>query len=179
MRASFLIPLTLLVAASGCGSAPEETGRAPTVPARDLTLERSPLPAVQVASPLEVPRPQPEQAKVHRRSPRRVAAPARQPAPPDAAPVTDAAAAPPVARAAAPAARRVATDAPADPRALEPGQTVTVIPASSGPSVGSDPADAPPSRAGRAIMLGGGHGGNCQPHGAMRLLAPAFRPSPR
>lgn len=173
MRASSLIPLALLVVASGCGSGPEETGRASTVPTRNLTLERSPAPAVEVASPLEVPRPQPEQPRVHRprRSPRPVSAPARQPAPPDAAPVTEAAAAPTVAPAVAPAARRVAKAAPADPRVLEPGQTVTVIPASSGPSVGSDPAEAPPSRAGRAIMIGGGHGGTCQPRGAMRLIA--------
>lgn len=168
MRASPLVPLVALIVASGCGSAPEETGRASTVPTRDLTLERSPAPAVEVASPLEAPRPQPEQPKVHRprRTPRPTLAPSHHSAPPDAAPVVE-------------PARRAVAPAPADPRALEPGQTVTIIPASSGPSVGSDPAEAPPSRAGRAIMIGGGHGGTCQPRGAMRLLTPAFRPIPR
>jgi hypothetical protein len=181
MRASSLIPLVLLVMASGCGSGPEETGHASTVPKRDLTLERSPAPAVDVVSPLEVPRPRSEQVKVHRprRAPRPAPAPSRQPAPPDAAPVAEPAAAPATAPAVAPASHRAAVAAPADPRALEPGQTVRVIPASSGPSVASDPAMGPPSRAGRAIMLGGGHGGTCQPRGAMRALTPGFRRIPR
>lgn len=180
MRASPLVPLVALIVASGCGSGREETGRASTVPTRDLTLERSPAPAVEVASPLEVPRSQPEEPRSHRprRTPRPTLAPSRHSEPPDAAPVVEAAAAPAVAPAPAPAARRAVVPAPADPRALEPGQTVTIIPASSGPSVGSDPADAPPSRAGRAIMIGGGHGGTCQPRGAMRLLTPSFRPFP-
>jgi len=167
MRAPSLIPLAVLMLGSGCGRGPEETGRAPSVPARDLTLERSPAPAVQVASPLEAPRPHPERPRVQR--PRRTArpapAPVPPPAPPDAAPVAAAASA------AAPtsAAHSSETEAvAADPHTLQPGQTVTVIPASSGPSVGSDPADAPPSRAGRAILIGRGHGGTCQPRGAMQ-----------
>jgi translation initiation factor IF-2 len=170
MRASSLIPLVVLIAAIGCGSAPEETGRASRVPARDLTLEPSPTAAVEVASPLEAPRPRPDQPRMHRprRSPPSAPASDRRPAPPEAAPVAEIVTAPVAARTPAPAPRPVAHTAAADPRALAPGQTVTVIPASSGPSVGSDPAEAPPSRAGRAIMVGG-HGGTCQPRGAMRL----------
>ena len=167
MRASSLVPLAILAVASGCGSGQEETGRA-SVPTRDLTLQRVPTPAVEVVSPVEVPRPQPERIKVqrpHRRSPPEPA-PSTRAAPPEAAPVTQAVVTPARALAAAPA-PRPAPAAAADPRVLEPGQTVTVIPASSGPSVGSDPADAPPSRAGRAIMVGG-HGGTCQPRGALR-----------
>jgi hypothetical protein len=173
MRPSSLTPLLALLIAGGCGPAPEETGRASTVPTRDLTLERAPAPAVAVASPLEVSR-RPEQPKAHR--PRRASppakgpAPASRPAPPDAAPVAVPAPVPAVAATPAPAKPALA-EASADPRVLEPGQTVTVIPASNGPSVGSDPAAAPPSRAGRAIMIGRGQGGTCQPHGALRGVA--------
>jgi hypothetical protein len=169
MRASSLIPLVVLIAANGCGSAPEETGRASTVPARDLTLEPSPSAAVEVASPLEAPRPQPEQPRMHRprRAPRPALAPDRRPWPPEAVPAAEVVAAPAPA-APAPAPHPAAPTVAADPRALAPGQTVRVIPASSGPSVGSDPAEAPPSRAGRAIMMGG-HGGSCRPRGAMRF----------
>jgi hypothetical protein len=168
MRSLSLIPIAALVLAGGCGRGPEETGRAPAAPSRNLTLERSPAPTVQVASPLEAPRPRPERPRVQR--PRRTArpepAPAPQPVPPVAAPVAEAAAAPLTAPAAA--APRPSADAAADPHALAPGQTVTIVPVNSGPSVGSDPAEAPPSRAGRAILIGRGHGGTCQPRGAMR-----------
>jgi hypothetical protein len=168
MRALSLLPLAIVVVASGCGSGPEETGHAPGVPTRDLTLQRVPAPDVEVVSAVEVPRPQPERIRMHR--PHRTSPPALAPstrsAPPDASPVAEEVAAP--ARAVVPAsAPRPAPEAAADPRVLEPGHTVTVIPVSSGPSVGSDPAEAPPSRAGRAIMMGG-HGGTCQPRGALR-----------
>jgi hypothetical protein len=165
MRSLSLIPLTALVLVSGCGRGPEENGRASTAPPRDLTLERSPAPAVQVASPLEAPRPRPERPRLQRprRTPRPVPAPATQPEPPVAAPAAEAAAAP--APVAPPQPSAVAA---ADPHALAPGQTVTIVPVNSGPSVGSDPVDAPPSRAGRAILIGRGHGGICQPRGALR-----------
>jgi hypothetical protein len=181
MRASSLIPLAFVVLAGGCGSGPEETGRSAAVPARDLTLQQAPAPAIQVASPVEAPRPRPERPTVHRprRSPRPSPAPSPQSAPPDASPVAEAVAAPAAAPAPAPASRPAVDAAPAKARALEPGETVTIIPASSGPSVGSDPADAPPSRAGRAILIGRGHGGTCQPRGAMRGVAPVPLPAPR
>jgi hypothetical protein len=173
MRASSLVPLALVLAvAGGCHSGPEESGQAPRVPARDLTLQQNAAPALEVVSPVEVPRPRPERPTVHRprRSPPAAPAPSPRAAPPDAAPVAEAVAAP--APAPAPAPTPAVDAGPADPRALDPGETVTVIPASSGPSVGSDPAEAPPSRAGRAILIGRGHGGTCQPRGAMRGLAP-------
>ena len=167
MRSLFLIPLTALALVSGCGRGPEETGRASTAPPRDLTLERSPAPALQVASPLEAPRPRPERPRVQRprRTPRPAPVPAPLPMPPAAAPEAEAAA-PAPAPAAAPG--QPSAVAAADPHALAPGQTVTIVPVNSGPSVGSDPAEAPPSRAGRAILIGRGHGGSCQPRGAMR-----------
>src|SRR5690242_9675470 len=90
MRASSLIPLAILAVASGCSSGPEETGRAPAVPTRDLTLQRVPAPAVEVVSPVEAPRPQPARIRVHQ--PRRTSRPASAPksAPPDAPPVAEA-----------------------------------------------------------------------------------------
>jgi hypothetical protein len=179
MRALPLVPLLVLAVAGGCGPAPEESGRISRVPARDLTLERSPAPAVQVASPLEVSSARPEQPRTHRprRAPRAAPAPSPVPAPADAAPVAQPVATPAPAPAAAPA--RAEAEAAADPHALAPGRTVTVIPASSGPSVGSDPAESPPSRAGRAILVGRGHGGTCQPRGAMRTTAGALPVFPR
>jgi hypothetical protein len=180
MRALPLIPFLLLVVANGCGPAPEESGRVSKVPVRDLTLERSPAPAVQVASPLEVASARPEQPRAHRprHAPRPAPAPSRESAPPHAAPAAEPVAAPPSpAPAAAPA--RAQAVAAADPHALAPGRTVTVIPASSGPSVGSDPAEAPPSRAGRAILSGRGHGGTCQPHGAMQMAPRSLPRFPR
>jgi hypothetical protein len=166
MRSLSLIPITALVLAGGCGRGPEETGRAPAVPSRNLTLERSPAPAVLVASPLEAPRPRPERPRVQRSRRTARPEPARAPQPvPVAAPAAEAAAPATDPAAAAP---RPSADAAADRHALAPGQTVTIVPVNSGPSVGSDPAEAPPSRAGRAILIGRGHGGTCQPRGAMR-----------
>ena len=53
MRASFLIPLAFVVVTAGCGSEPEESGHASTVPQRDLTLQPAPGPDMAVASRLE------------------------------------------------------------------------------------------------------------------------------
>jgi hypothetical protein len=175
MRSTTLLPLALLLAVGACSQGPEESGRASTVPTRDLTLERSPAPPAEVASPLELAYPRPEQPRVHRPRRERRAAPAPSPhvPPPDAAPVAHPAPVPAIAPATPAVYRSSTRAAAADPRALAPGQTVTVIPASSGPSVGSDPVEAAPSRAGRAILIGRGHGGTCQPRGARRATAPA------
>jgi hypothetical protein len=56
--------------------------------------------------------------------------------------------------------------APANPHELPPGKTITIIPASSGPSTASDPADdAPGSRTRMGGAVGGGHGGTCRGRG--------------
>ena len=173
MRALPLIPLAMVVLVAGCGSEPAERGRATGVPERDLTLQHAPAPDLAVASALEVPRPRPERPMVHRprRSPDQALAPARKSAPPDAAATTEAAAAPTVAPAPAEAAAPPIVDEAVDPHALAPGKTVMIVPVSSGPSTGSSRVDDDmPSRAGRAIiMMGGGHGDTCRPHGGGAL----------
>jgi hypothetical protein len=67
---------------------------------------------------------------------------------------------------------------PANDRELLPGKTVTVIPASSGPSAGSDRADEPlpaPARGGTVVV---GGGGTCRGRGRGPGIgmAPAPRP---
>jgi hypothetical protein len=173
MRAQSLIPLAFAVVVAGCGSEPQDAGRGSGVPKRDLTLQQAPAPDMAVASRLEVPRPRPERPTVHtpRHSPEAALAPSRNPAPPDASSNADAVAVPTVAPAPASSAAPPIADEAADPHALAPGKTVTIVPVSSGPSTGSGrEEDEMPSRAGRAIiMMGGGHGDTCRPHGAGAL----------
>lgn len=167
MRHSAIFPLAIAAAVlAGCDSAPEAREQAALqVPQRDLTLQRVPAATAPVASPIETPRPYPIRSTSR---PRRVS----QPAPVSPSPLKTAEA-DSAARTTAPEAVRVpavmpapaATEPPPDPRELAPGQTVTIIPASSGPSVAAEPNDAIPSRAGRAIMRG--HGGTCRPRGAL------------
>jgi len=174
MRALFPVPLAFVVVVAGCGSAPEESGRASGVPHRDLTLQEAPAPDMAVASAVELPQPRPERPTIHRpqRSPHSALAPSRTQASPDAAPTAEAVAVPAVAPApASVAAPPIVDEAAADPHSLAPGRTITIIPASSGPSMGSDRGENDmPSRAGRAIiMMGGGHGDTCRGHGAGAL----------
>ena len=158
-RAIFHRALAAILVA-GCDSAPQGTdqGSLP-VPRRDLTLRQLPADPGVVASPIEIPRSERERSagRPHRARLPGVRGMSR-PETPDTGPVSEAA---------APAAPEVAAPAPAAPapssssRELAPGQTVTIIPASSGPSVAAEPGDEAPSRAGRAIMRG--HGGTCRP----------------
>jgi hypothetical protein len=160
MRALLLLPAALAaIGAAGCGSAsadPEQTAFQP--PRRDLTLRQAESPAVEVASPVELAR-APAQARTPRqvRHSRKAAPASRRPAPPVAAP-----AAAPVVAPAAPVAAPAETVAP-DPHALAPGQTVTVIPASTAsadaPSAG-DWTDQLPAHGGRGTTIRGG-GGDC------------------
>jgi hypothetical protein len=163
MRALLLLPVALAaVGAAGCGSAsadPEQT--AFQAPRRDLTLRQTASPAAEVASPVELAR-----APAHARTARQVrhsskaASASRRPAPPVAAPAPTPVAAPisPAAPVAAPA----KTEAP-DPHALAPGQTVTIVPASTAstdaPS-GGDWTDQLPAQGGRGTTIRGG-GGDC------------------
>ena len=107
----------------------------------------------------------PAQASATRNVRKRVAAP-RAPAKPAVA-ATPVAAPPPVSPAPVPAAPAEA-EAP-DPHALAPGQTVTVLTASTasagdGPS-GGDWTDQLPADRGRGTTIRGGRGGDCGPRG--------------
>jgi hypothetical protein len=176
MRTVLILPLALAaaVAAGGCGTASDGTEQtAFRVPQRDLTLQPAGAPDVEVASPVELARRpvQPSSAIHHPQHARRpVRAPRRKAAEPAAAP-----AAPP------PASARTLVDplslatgkAPeaADPHALAPGRTVTVIPASSGPSSAPSAPEWTDQRPGEpdrgTTIHGGGDGGGCG-HGGTR-----------
>jgi hypothetical protein len=156
MRAVFLLPLAV-VAAAGCGSPkPRQTA---SVSERDLTLSTTATEA-EVASPLELQRPVPQQARqvVRRTHPR--AATTFQPTIVPAV-LRESISRTPVAT--TPGAEPVAVvSGPADPHELLPGKTVTIIPASSGPTPTTDDARDPAearSGMGGTIGIGGGcHG---------------------
>ena len=162
MRAVFLFPLMALMAGvAGCGSAgsEQETG---SVPQRDLTLVRQ-TPALEIASPVET-----QQLRVQHRTVRhsqlavRLAA-VTLPAPVLAVPE--------------PVTQPVSTPAsPANDRELLPGKTVTVIPASSTPSTGSDGTDELPATRGRTKVAHGGGGCRGRGRGPSIGMAPAPRP---
>jgi hypothetical protein len=158
MRTIVLFPLTALVAvAAGCGSGEQGTR---SVPQRDLTLVQQ-TPAVEIASPVET-----HQLRVQDRTVRhsqlavRLAA-VTLPAPVLAVPE--------------PVTQPVSTPVtPANDRELLPGKTVTVIPASSTPSTGSDGTDELPATRGRTMVAHGG--GGCRGRGPGIGMAPAPRP---
>jgi hypothetical protein len=181
MRIVILLPLALAaVAAGGCRTASEGTEQAALgVPQRDLTLQQAAAPEVEIASPVELARAPSERPTTQ--PPRRAhrAAPARHPEAtlPEVAPAT--LTPPPVP--AQPRATALAASAPeeADPHALAPGDSVTIIPASSGPTTPTDWTDQRPSGRERGVEVGGGgHGGRCKPRGTGmpgRGLPAAFR----
>jgi hypothetical protein len=166
MRTVLLLPLALAVAtAGGCRTASVGTEQAAfRVPERDLTLRESGAPDVQVASPVELAGTPTQRATIHR--PQRARRPAPAPRPAAPAPALVPAPTAPVPLAASPAPE------PPDPHALAPGQSVTIIPASSppssGPSTDRDWTDQRPSGPTRGIAVGSGghgHGGGCRPRG--------------
>lgn len=165
MRIVTLLPLALAaVAAGGCRTASEGTEQAALgVPQRDLTLQQTPAPEVEIASPVELARVPAERPAAQRSRRAHRPAPARHPeaSAPDIAPVMITAApalAQPTATASAPE--------EADPHALAPGQSVTIIPASSGPTTPADWTDQLPAGRERGVEVrGGGHGGRCKPRG--------------
>ena len=182
MRAS-LLPLAITAAlAAACGSEvpslPEQeetaTGAPAPSPDRDLTLRTAPPAAatVEVASPVELTRPEPRPARAPRSRPAPRPAPAADPEPeaqPGQAPL--ALSAPAV----VPIQVEPAPDEPAaGGRELAPGKTVTIIPASSGPSLEADEDDSwLPSERPRGIV--GGSGGTCRPRGGVRGIGIAGR----
>jgi hypothetical protein len=181
MRIVMLLPLALAaVAAGGCRTASEGTEQAALgVPQRDLTLQQTPAPEVEIASPVELARAPTERPTTQR--PRRVhrPAPARHP---EANASEDAPATlTPTPAPAKPVPTALAATEAADPHALAPGQSVTIIPASSGPTAPADWTDERPSGRERGVEVGGGgHGGRCKGRGTGmpgrgRGLPAAFR----
>jgi hypothetical protein len=137
-----------------CGTAQADRGTATASLKRDITLQGSTTPELQVASPVELGRAQPRNHNAPRRkpSPKPAPAPSSEESAPLAAPAPELVAAPaPVAVAEAP------TPAPAPSgRELAPGQTVQILPASSGPS-NAGPATTLAPDDGSGFKAGGGH----------------------
>jgi hypothetical protein len=179
MRIVMLLPLALAaVAAGGCRTASEGTEQAALgVPQRDLTLQQTPAPDVEVASPVELARTPTARPMTQR--PRRAHRPAPSPRPEAKAPENAPATLSPAPAQPAPTALAASAPEEADPHALAPGQSVTIIPASSGPTPPADWTDQRPSGRERGVEVGGGgHGGRCKPRGTGmpgRGLPAAFR----
>ncbi|HET6837093.1 MAG TPA: hypothetical protein VFH24_03560 [Gemmatimonadales bacterium] len=168
MRPVLLLPLALIVVASGCDS---QRGRevATAPPARDLALPAQ-TPRVEIASPVELGRAKASEARrPARRAPRRTRPAASTILPavlrsgPEALPVN------------IPRVETVSLPTPANDRELPPGKTVTIIPASSGPSTSSDGVDDLPPSEGRPIVRGGG---TCRGRGRGPGIGIATRPRP-
>jgi hypothetical protein len=163
MRTVFLLPIAAVVAVvAGCGSEAREQ-RAGSLPQRDLTLVTQTA-QVEIASPVEL-----QQVRIHRRTIRQAPRSSREPKIILAA-VT---ASTPVLAVPEPVAPATTAATPANDRELLPGKTVTVIPASSGPSAGSDRADELPPE-GRTMVARGG--GTCRGGGRGPGTAAAPRP---
>jgi len=166
MRTSFLFPLMTLVAvAGGCGSVAREQSSG-SVPQRDLTLVTQTA-GVEIASRVEM-----QQPRIQRRTARQAPRSSREPKI-----ILAAAMAAPVLAVPEPVAQPASTAAiPANDRELLPGKTITVVPASSGPSTGSDTADEPPPTRDRTMVARGG--GTCRGRGRGPGIgmAPAPRP---
>ena len=152
---------------AGCGGTPAPSGEESATRAslrRDLTLRTAASVALEVASPVELGRPEPPKQHVARRRSTPKPAPAQSTAPPrpEATPTSEPVAVPePVAVAALEAPATVEVAPQRNDRELAPGETVTVIPVSSGPSSGGGGDVALPVEPGRGLFKGGA--GNC-PH---------------
>ncbi len=138
-----------------CGTASVERSTSTGALKRDITLQSSATPELEVASAVELGRPEPQRQTNPRRkrSPEPMLAPTTRESAPEAAPAAELVATrAPVAVAEAP------QPAPAPSgRELAPGQTVQVLPAAAGPS-GSGPADVYlPTGEGDGFKGGGGH----------------------
>jgi hypothetical protein len=176
MRTLLLISISVgAIGAVGCGSEGKESP-APSVVRRDLTVP-APPPKVEIASAVELGRIQPARTKQHSaRAVRRA-----RPAAPRVTPVVVASQpSPPPAPEAAPV-PRFRQPEPVSDRELPPGETVTVIPASSGPTieeVGAGHGDG--WGTGGSGMGGGGSGmggrGRCPPRGVGPGIGIAQRP---
>jgi hypothetical protein len=170
--AGWLTGLVVLGGLSGCGGGDRKVESAQVqAPSRDLTQPAEPA-AVTVASPVELGRAQPRSSRANPNHPSRKPTLVRKtpPAPP-------AASTPEPAITAIPAVMKPISSpvapAPEPQRGigheLAPGETVTIIPASSGPSTdvgeGTEGRERP---AGAGVFIGGGRGGTCHPRGGVR-----------
>jgi hypothetical protein len=188
MRSASILSLAL-TAAGLAGCAPDSprtsnqetavgTAQRDKLPARDLTLRTPATPAIEVASPVELSRalPQPRSTRRPRISPKPAPAPAPDPVP-EASPAAEAAVPAPTMEMvrAEPAPEEDATAGAG--RELAPGKTVTVIPASSGPSYSPEEPSWGPPGPGRSVIIGGGggRGGKCRPRGGVRGIGIAGR----
>ena len=167
MRTSFLLPFVSITVIAGCRSVPGEQATG-SVQERDLTLV-TPSADVEVASPVETQLLRRQVRTVHPSE--RVTRPARAPS------AVVAAAAPAPILIPEPRTLPVPILLPAnDGRELLPGKTVTVIPASSGPSISPDDSEAYPATHGRVIVSRGG--GNCGGRGRRPGIGIAGSPRP-
>ncbi len=168
MRAIVLFPLTALAAvAAGCGSAGREQATRSVVQ-RDLTLVPQ-TPAVEIVSPVER-----QQLRIQHRTVRPAFGSGALEPKVSLASVTAPA---PALAATEPVAQPVSMPAtPANDRELLPGKTVTVIPASSTPSTGSDGTDELPATRGRTKVVHGG--GGCRGRGRGPGIGIANAPRP-
>ena len=187
---SLLVVTALTLALGGCNtdsskSPADETAmtshEAGALAPRDLTLRTSSTPALEVASPVELSRPSLPSPRRAARKLSRKPAPATVPEqPPEAAPAL---------AAAIPVPATVVDEVAADPvpvedvstgsgRELAPGKTVTIVPASAGPSTAS-PEDDSWGASARVhcgtVIRGGGGGGRCKPRGGARGIGIAGR----
>ena len=156
MRIVLLLPLAAMVATYGCGS--ERTKHSePSVQKRDLTLQTDRSPQVEFVSPVELQRtPAQPQANHSFRRTRRQATAYEPTIVPAVLKSTTAAPATVFQPAAAPV---PVVSEPANPNELLPGKTITIIPASSGPSTAPDPTDEGPET---RTNMGGTIGGGCR-----------------
>jgi hypothetical protein len=178
MRTVLLLPITVMVAvAAGCGSEGRETA-ARSVPGRDLTLQ-PPNAGVEVASAVELQSLRPQQYTA-RASSRRTHRPASASHSRPTQPKVVLAAVAPAPVLAVPASAPVASPAvasePVNDRELPPGKTVTIIPASSGPSTVLDDTDEFPGVRGGTMVTRGG--GTCRPRGRRPGIGIAGVPRP-
>lgn len=171
--AAWLVGLVMLGGLSGCGSDRQTESAQLRPPTRDLTQPAEPA-AVTVASPAELGRARPRSSGNHPNRASRQSALARKTPP---APLRPATPVPDPVITAIPAVMKPIRG-PAAPAAqpehgigheLAPGETVTIIPASSGSSTdvgeGTTERERP---AGAGVFIGGGHGGTCRPRGGVR-----------
>jgi len=166
--ARWLTGLVVLGGLSGCGGDRRVESAEMKPPPRDLTQPAEPA-SVTVASPVELGRAQPHSSRAHPNRPTRKAtrvrkAPPAPPAAPTPEPVITAVPAvmKPISGPVAPATepqRGIGHE-------LAPGETITVIPAASGPP--TDAGEGIEGHKGGGVFIGGGHGGTCRPRGGVR-----------
>jgi hypothetical protein len=174
MRTVVLLPFAAVAAVlTGCGSQGRESA-ARSVPQRDLTLGAQTR-ELDIASPVELQALRTQYQTVRpsrtlrRSSAQRSSPVVAQPAP--------AAAVPTVVLVSHPVAEPASTPSePANDRELLPGKTVTLIPASSGPSTTPEWTDEGPPARGRTMVVGGG--GRCPGRGRGPGIGIATAPRP-